>query len=99
MPVIVRYESGFDTKLVKAARLEALINEKGEPKFDPARNVWAWEDGTTYVLKQPFAGDKRKIVGLSTVPWTESDEQLRAILSKPDPVRRCYCYCGHRWYN
>lgn len=62
MPVIVRYESGFDTKLVKAARLEALINEKGEPKFDPARNVWAWEDGTTYVLKQPFAGDKRKMV-------------------------------------
>jgi hypothetical protein len=93
MPVIVRYNEGFDTKLFMHTRLENLINAMGEPTYDEGRRMWVFTDGTTYILKNPFYGDKRRVVGLSTVPWNDADKGLRDKLSKPDPMRRrCYCH-------
>lgn len=93
MPVIVKYESGYDTKLLKADRLEALINEKGPPTYNFGTATWGWADGTEYLLRKPYPGDVRKIIGLETVPWTQADHTLRAALSKPDPFARRRCYC------
>lgn len=94
MPVIVKYDSGFDTKLLKQDKLEALINEKGAPTYNATSAMWEWADGTQYRLTFKWPNEKRKIVGLETVPWTDSDQTLRAALSKPDPfTRRCCCHC------
>jgi hypothetical protein len=89
MPVIVSYNEGFDTKLLKFDRLEALVSKHGSPKFDKSRNLWVFADGTTYLFKNPFPGDKRVVTGFSVVPWTDEDRELREKLTCPDPVEIC----------
>jgi hypothetical protein len=98
MPVIVKYDNGFDTKLLKADKLEALVSQHGSPTFDTARNLWVFADGTTYLFKNPFPGDRRTVTGFSVVPWTDGDRDLREKLSRPDPIRRC-CWCRCYHYN
>ncbi len=44
MPVIVVYEKGADTRLLKHDRLETLINNKGEPKYNKDQKAWMFVD-------------------------------------------------------
>jgi hypothetical protein len=98
MAVIVQYDSGYDTRMVRSSKLEAAINEKGEPTFDPTRNLWVFPDGTTHLFKSPYQNERRRVVRLYTVPQTESDRQLAEILGRPGPGDRRRCHCCGRCY-
>lgn len=74
MDVILHYDSGHPTRLVKHNRLAALIERDGEPRIvDGWRLVWslvcgrfaaAWD----YKLTNPWPNDNRQLVRVSIKP-------------------------------
>lgn len=68
MDVILHYDSGFPTRLVKHHRLAALILRDGQPNaIDGFRLIWTKSVGRfaatwDYRLKNPWPGDTRKLI-------------------------------------
>lgn len=68
MNVILHYDSGFPTRLQHHGRLAALIERDGPPTtIDGFQLIWTRAVGRfaaswDYLLKNPWPGDKRKLV-------------------------------------
>lgn len=83
MPVIVNYDSGFPTRLLKQSRLEKLILDHGHPVFDDKEMIWVFSNGEKYIFKNPW-NDNRKVVSFQVVPFNEGDKIIINSINRKD---------------